>query len=384
MRRVRRSTIKGVYLQSRNTRTTYTLSKQENRRVHGACPPPQIKQRGSGVGALETYRQVRGVQTGVEVSRAGLGPRAVMAGLEQRTAVTEQRTAVTGQVPWAAMAGQESQVAEMGQGPWAAMAGLEPRATMEGQRPWAAMVGQELRTAMAGQEPWAAKAGLELRMVMVGQELRTAMAGKRPWTAMAGKRPWTAMAGKRPWTAMADSRLLTLDVNSVNNRLHLSDGNTVLTETDTNQCYTDHPDRFDCWVQALCSESVTGRCYWEVEWSGSDAISEVDISVTYKSIRRKEDGLESVAGCNNQSWSLFCTPDGYSFWHNNIETKLPVVNVSSTMGVYVDHSAGILSFYSVSDTMSLIHRVQTTFTQPLYAMLGLQKHTTVKLCRLTN
>ncbi|XP_051742739.1 tripartite motif-containing protein 16-like isoform X4 [Ctenopharyngodon idella] len=180
------------------------------------------------------------------------------------------------------------------------------------------------------------------------------------------------------------SHLLTLDLNSVNNRLRLSEGNTVITATDKPQRYPDHPDRFDCWGQAMCRESVTGRCYWEVEWSGSDGISEVDISVTYKSISRKGNGLESVAGCNNQSWSLFCTPDGYSFWHNNIETKLPVVNVSRRIGVYVDHSAGILSFYSVSDTMSLIHRVQTTFTQPLYAMLGLQRHTTAKLCRLTN
>ncbi|CAB1413068.1 unnamed protein product [Pleuronectes platessa] len=40
---------------------------------------------------------------------------------------------------------------------------------------------------------------------------------------------------------------------------------------------------------------------------------------------------------------------------------------SHRVGVYLDHSAGVLSFYSVSDTMTLLHRVQTTFTQPLYA-----------------
>ncbi|KAF5900342.1 tripartite motif-containing protein 16-like, partial [Clarias magur] len=43
---------------------------------------------------------------------------------------------------------------------------------------------------------------------------------------------------------------------------------------------------------------------------------------------------------------------------------------SSRIGVYVDHSAGTLSFYSVSDTMKLLHRVHTTFTQPLYAGFG--------------
>ncbi|XP_039543484.1 E3 ubiquitin/ISG15 ligase TRIM25-like [Pimephales promelas] len=179
------------------------------------------------------------------------------------------------------------------------------------------------------------------------------------------------------------SCLLTLDLNSVNNWLRLSEGNTRITVTDTRQPYPDHPDRFDYWQQAMCRESVTGRCYWEVEWAG-EGNSGVAISVTYKSISRKGDGPDSAAGRNNQSWCLFCSPDYCSFWHNNIETVLPVVNVSSRIGVYVDHGAEILSFYSVSDTMSLIHRVQATFTQPLYAMIGLGRQAAVKLCRLTN
>ncbi|XP_051742740.1 tripartite motif-containing protein 16-like isoform X5 [Ctenopharyngodon idella] len=178
------------------------------------------------------------------------------------------------------------------------------------------------------------------------------------------------------------SRLLTLDLNSVNNWLRLSEGNTVITGTDTNQCYPDHPDRFNHWMQTLCVESVTGRCYWEVEWSG-DGKSGVAISVTYKSIGRKGNNNENLPGCNDQSWRLTCFPDCCSFWHNNIKTELPVVS-SRRIGVYVDHSAGILSFYSISDTTSLIHSVQTTFTQPLYAMLGLDRPSTMKLCRLTN
>ncbi|ROL41295.1 Tripartite motif-containing protein 16 [Anabarilius grahami] len=179
------------------------------------------------------------------------------------------------------------------------------------------------------------------------------------------------------------SHLLTLDLNSVHNFLHLSEGNTVITFADTDLHYPDHPDRFDDWGEVLCVESVTGRCYWEVEWSGDGRIG-VDIAVTYKSISRKGIGTECAAGRNDQSWSLYCSPDNCSFWHNDIETVLPVVNVSRRIGVYVDHSAGILSFYSVSDTMSLIHRVQTTFTQPLYAMFGFDRPSTVKLCQLNN
>nr|XP_055059285.1 tripartite motif-containing protein 16-like [Misgurnus anguillicaudatus]XP_055059286.1 tripartite motif-containing protein 16-like [Misgurnus anguillicaudatus]XP_055059287.1 tripartite motif-containing protein 16-like [Misgurnus anguillicaudatus] len=153
----------------------------------------------------------------------------------------------------------------------------------------------------------------------------------------------------------------TMDPNTVHQHLCLSEENRVITCTKIDQHYHDHPERFELDPQVLCSESVSGCCYWEVEWSG-----EVFISVSYKSISRKGWGNECVFGCNDQSWSLCCCDTSCSFWHNNIESKLPVVLRSSRIGVYVDHSAGSLSFYSVSDTMTLIHRVNTTFTQPLY------------------
>nr|XP_055059860.1 stonustoxin subunit beta-like [Misgurnus anguillicaudatus] len=156
-------------------------------------------------------------------------------------------------------------------------------------------------------------------------------------------------------------RQFTLDLNTAHTCLCLSKWNRVITYTYRAQPYPDHLDRFDFNYQVLCSESVSGRCYWEVEWSGN-----VRISVSYKSISRKGWGNECVFGCNDQSWSLWCSESSCSFFHNNIETKLPVVLKSSRIGVYVDHSAGSLSFYSVSDTMTLIHRVNTTFTKPLY------------------
>jgi len=136
----------------------------------------------------------------------------------------------------------------------------------------------------------------------------------------------------------------------------------VITYTDTLQPYPDHSDRFDVIPQVLCRESLCGSRYWEIEWIGEY----VSISVSYKSISRKGGGNECKLGCNDQSWSLDCTPSSYSFWYNNMKYVLPVKSITSRVGVYVDVSAGILSFYSVSgDTMSLIHTVQTTFTQML-------------------
>ncbi|XP_067219501.1 tripartite motif-containing protein 16-like isoform X2 [Chanodichthys erythropterus] len=157
------------------------------------------------------------------------------------------------------------------------------------------------------------------------------------------------------------SRQLTPDLNTVNENLHLSEGNRVIKYTDTVQPYPDHPDRFGYWDQLLCRESVCGRCYWEVEWSG-----EGNIAVSYKSISRQGQGNECRFGCNYRSWCLSCSESCCLFWHKNKQTKLPGISSSCRIGVYVDHSAGTLSFYSVSDTMTLIHRVHTTFTQPLY------------------
>ncbi len=113
-----------------------------------------------------------------------------------------------------------------------------------------------------------------------------------------------------------------------------------------------------CCVERVCVNAVTGS------WSGVEIM--VCLYQCHKSISRKGFGHERVFGYNDQSWSLICTPSRYSFRHNNIETVLSVESTSRRIGVFVDHGAGTLSFYSVSDTMSLIHTVQTTFTQPLY------------------
>ncbi|KAL0194686.1 hypothetical protein M9458_008258, partial [Cirrhinus mrigala] len=182
---------------------------------------------------------------------------------------------------------------------------------------------------------------------------------------------------------------LTLDPNTANTQLSLSEENRTVTFVREKQPYPDHPDRFDVWCQVLCRESVCGRCYWEIEWSGG-----VEISVSYKSISRKGCGYECVFGYNDQSWSLFCSPDRYSFTHNNIKTDLHVKPIISRIGVnddddddniyrigvYVDESAGTLSFYSVSDTMSLIHTEQTTFTQTLYPGFWVYPGSSVSLC----
>uniref|UniRef100_A0A3Q1F4Y5 Tripartite motif-containing protein 16-like n=1 Tax=Acanthochromis polyacanthus TaxID=80966 RepID=A0A3Q1F4Y5_9TELE len=161
---------------------------------------------------------------------------------------------------------------------------------------------------------------------------------------------------------------ITLDPNTAHRYLLLSEKNRKVELTGQDQCYADHPDRFTDYCQVLSRESLTGRCYWEVEWRGEG--KRVRVAVAKNNICRKGDLHECVFGQDDKSWSLRCNAGSYTFWHNNTET--PVSGpLSSRIGVYLDHRAGILSFYSVSDTMTLLHKVQTAFTEPLHAGVGL-------------
>ncbi|XP_040908621.1 stonustoxin subunit alpha-like [Toxotes jaculatrix] len=163
---------------------------------------------------------------------------------------------------------------------------------------------------------------------------------------------------------------LTIDTNTVNREIKLSDNNRKMTRVEEDQSYPDHPDRFDQCPQLLCSNGLTGRCYWEVEWRGR-----VYISVSYRGIRRKGDRENCLFGWNDQSWSLSCSDGGYSVWHNNKKTPVSYSSFSSSssssvsdrVAVYVDCPAGSLSFYRVSsDSLIHLYTFNTTFTEPLY------------------
>ncbi|XP_038123149.1 tripartite motif-containing protein 16-like [Cyprinodon tularosa] len=155
------------------------------------------------------------------------------------------------------------------------------------------------------------------------------------------------------------SQKITLDPNTAHRKLLLSERNKKVMLMEQLQSYPDHPDRFTDQYQVLSRESLTGRCYWEVEWRGI-----VCVAVSAKISKSTKKSQASFFGFNDKSWSLRCDINSNMLYHRGIQTNAPG---SSRIGVYLDHRAGILSFYSISETMTLLHRVQTTFTQPLYA-----------------
>ncbi|XP_034402157.1 LOW QUALITY PROTEIN: tripartite motif-containing protein 16-like [Cyclopterus lumpus] len=161
---------------------------------------------------------------------------------------------------------------------------------------------------------------------------------------------------------------LKMDRNTASIQLVLSEGDRKVTKIRDPQSYADHADRFMSRSQALCKTGLTGRHYWEVEWSGLG----VSIAVAYRDIART--GNISTFGDNVKSWALEClvkdTQILYNSKHNSNNHKRLIQPPKSSIGVFLDHKAGNLSFYRISDTITLLHKVQTKFSQPLYAGLG--------------
>lgn len=165
-------------------------------------------------------------------------------------------------------------------------------------------------------------------------------------------------------------RSLTFDPDTTHQFLRLLEDNRKLTNTSPWQHgYPDHPDRFEHWRQAITSESLySGRHYVEAELSGEGA----HVGITYRSIDRKgEDSTGCITG-NDFSWSIGRSGQGFSAWHAAVETALEAAGVAR-IGLYLDFDQGCVSFYSLTDSMTLLHTYSADFTEPLYVAVWLSK-----------
>ncbi|XP_029015536.3 NLR family CARD domain-containing protein 3-like [Betta splendens] len=152
---------------------------------------------------------------------------------------------------------------------------------------------------------------------------------------------------------------LTLDSNSAGVNVILSKGNKMAAHVYEEQAYPEHPDRFES-SQVLCEEGLTGRHYWEAECESAD------VGVAYRSMLRKGDSTSDFTlGHNDKSWCWIA--EGH-FKHNSCRVDLVDSSTHrSTIGVYLDWGAGVLSFFEVfGDELTLIYTVSTTFTEPLH------------------
>ncbi|XP_078732841.1 E3 ubiquitin-protein ligase TRIM11-like [Lampetra fluviatilis] len=159
----------------------------------------------------------------------------------------------------------------------------------------------------------------------------------------------------------------TVDPNSAHNYLQISSDLRTVTWTAVSQGRPDHPHRFDCWPQALCSESFSsGQHYWEVEVGGVTGICAV--GVAYGTIARKGSDDECSLGENDSSWVLYKDNDSCNVIHGGVWTSVPVRDPPRRVGCHLHWEAGLLSFYR-ADSMELLHSVHHSFSQPLYPAL---------------
>lgn len=185
---------------------------------------------------------------------------------------------------------------------------------------------------------------------------------------------WTSSCSRQDFHR--NPRQITLDPNTANKCLLLSEENSEATFIKKVKS-SGHPDRFTYNHQVLSRESLTGRCYWEVEWTGGGLWGGVGVAVNYN-----RDAKESKFGLNDKSWSLDCYSGGrLQFQYDAITTDVSDCQ-SSWVGVYLDYRASLLSFYGISNRMELPHRVKTNFTEPLRAGLWVYTGSSAELIKL--
>lgn len=164
--------------------------------------------------------------------------------------------------------------------------------------------------------------------------------------------------------------IVTLDPVTAHCFLRLLQNNSKVNNASPwQQSYPEHPERFEHWRQVLSEESFyMGRHYFEVEFKGEV----IYIGVTYNSIDRKGTESNSTITGNDFSWTLKWNGKEFSAWHSDVETPLKTEKFSR-IGVYINYQRGTVGFYGVKDTMTLLHRFEGTFSEPLYAAFWLPK-----------
>ncbi|RVE73685.1 hypothetical protein OJAV_G00034140 [Oryzias javanicus] len=143
------------------------------------------------------------------------------------------------------------------------------------------------------------------------------------------------------WSLKNFACYLTLDPNTANSELRLTERNRKATRV-----WLNAPNQSIQSDLNTLPKSCAGRGYWT----------------------RNGDATACLLGHNQWSWSLECSEGNYTPCHNKkrFESSSPEP-FSHRVGVYLNWSAGSLSFYCVSqEDMVHLHTFTSTFTEPLY------------------
>ncbi|XP_078402251.1 E3 ubiquitin-protein ligase TRIM62-like [Cetorhinus maximus] len=163
---------------------------------------------------------------------------------------------------------------------------------------------------------------------------------------------------------LAYATTITFDPVTANENLILSEDRTIVRYTDAIIKAPYSPKRFDDTLYVLGSQGFTfGNHYWEVVVKSK---SDWEIGAAYSSIPRKG---KCWLGRNNVSWSLECSCEQYTAWHNNIPQKVTARGKLERVGVYLNYTGGVLAFYD-AQKMALLVPFYHKFTEALYPIVN--------------
>lgn len=183
--------------------------------------------------------------------------------------------------------------------------------------------------------------------------------------------PWGPAGFKAVFYVSSDACDITFDPDTAHRYLRLQEDNRKVTNTTPwEHPYPDLPSRFVHWRQVLSQQSLyLHRYYFEVEISGGGTY----VGLTCKGIDRKGEERNSCISGNNFSWSVHWNGKEFTAWHSDTETPLKA-GPFRRLGIYVSFPGGTLSFFGVEyDTMTLIHKFDCKFSEPVYAAFWLSK-----------
>uniref|UniRef100_A0A8C5RK17 B30.2/SPRY domain-containing protein n=1 Tax=Laticauda laticaudata TaxID=8630 RepID=A0A8C5RK17_LATLA len=152
--------------------------------------------------------------------------------------------------------------------------------------------------------------------------------------------------------------IITFDDETLGCSLELTGNKRKVSVSRTRKEYKHSTKRFRS-SQVLGSQSFSEGChYWEINTEES---SQWAIGVASGDIGRSD-----RLGMNELSWCIACNVQNISALHNGQKMNIDIVDKPSRVGVFLDFPTKSVSFYSLTDKETCLHKFEINAANPVY------------------